>query len=79
MCRPHTRFVRLGQQPQLGVGQERDQESEEGELSQTLQGGLLQTLEDRAQGGRGLWKWGPRPSCSLSSWDFPGGDLPRQV
>ena len=29
--------------------------------------------------GGGPWRRGPHPPWTLSSWDFPGGDTPRQV
>lgn len=55
-----------------------DHEGEGGELSQTLWG-LLQTLEGRAQAGRGPLEVGPHPPWAQSSRDFLGGDTPRQV
>lgn len=65
MPAPHA--VRSGQQPQRVVGQERDQEGEGRELSQTLTG------PPPDFGGQGSGWEG-----ALSSWDFPGGDSPRR-
>lgn len=67
MCRPHTQFVRSGQQPQLQVGKESDGAGGEGgggELSQTLK---------RREGASS------RPSLAPILLGAPGGDWSRRV
>lgn len=84
MCRPHTRFVRSGQQPRRGGGEcERGKEQDGGKArvgsSARPYRGSSRCWRAGLRLGGGPWRWGPCLPWSLSSWDFLGGGSSRQV
>lgn len=47
--------------------------------SARLSGGSSRSWRAGLRLGGGPWRRGPHPPWTLSPWDFPGGDTPRQV